>query len=105
MTQTNNHKAVPQWSFGDRLRRARLNAEMSRAEVADRLGVPTRRYTGWEADQFRPRDLVAVAQAMSVITGVSTEWLLGLDDELTKLNSPFSHLLIDKFTCSPVPAA
>ena len=72
---------IPEWTFGDRLRKARREAGLSQQEVAERIGVPLGRYSGWETGEFSPRsaDLVDVAKKVSAITDVPTEWLLGLE--------------------------
>lgn len=77
-------EAVPEWTFGDRLRKARRVAGLSQAELADALGVSTARLSNWEAGYNLPRDLVRTANAAGVATGVATEWLLGLLPEQSR---------------------
>lgn len=72
---------IPEWSFGDRLRKARKSAGFSQEELAGRIGVALSSYGTWEAERATPRGtvLVNVARKVSDETGVPAEWLLGLE--------------------------
>ncbi len=72
-------QTVPEWTFGDRLRKARRLTGMTQRDFATAIGEDSRAYSQWEADNNRPRHLVEVCQAVERITGVSASWLLGLD--------------------------
>lgn len=73
---------IPQWTFGERLRKARRDHKRwSQRAFAEALGVTEAAYAQWESDNNRPRDIVAVAQRVQDITGVSANWLLGLTDD------------------------
>jgi len=69
---------IPEWHFGDRLRKARRSAGLSQAEMATHLGVATARLSNWEAGINQPRDLISMAMAASEATGVPAEWIAGL---------------------------
>ncbi len=47
---------------------------------ADALGVKPGSLAGWETDRQRPRDVVALAKRIEMITRVPAEWVLGLRD-------------------------
>lgn len=66
------------WTFGDRLRKARRVTGKSQQEIADLLNVKVGRYSAWEVDAARPRDVVAVARQIEAGTGIPADWLLGI---------------------------
>ncbi len=70
---------VPEWSFGDRLRKVRRETGMTQRGFAALLGVPEPRYAAWEADRATPSNVVAVAKTAQLATGVPASWLLGVD--------------------------
>jgi transcriptional regulator with XRE-family HTH domain len=80
MNNTTTTPAIPAWTFGDRLRKARRQAGLEQAQLAKKLGVSTASVSGWEADTNKPRRLMAVAQQVAEVTGVDQLWLLGLTD-------------------------
>lgn len=65
----------PKWTLGDRIRKARNEADLSKQVLADHLGVSMRTVTRWESDHVSPQhdSVVAVAAA----TGVNLGWLVG----------------------------
>lgn len=73
---------VPQWTFGERLEKARKKAHLSREEVAEHFSTSTKNVWNWEHD-VRPRDLDLgkFAQEWARLTKVPATWLLGLDSD------------------------
>lgn len=71
---------VPEWTFADRLRKARLTSELTQEEFAERLGAKSGAYAHWETGRNTPRQVVTIAQRIEMLTGVSATWLLGLAD-------------------------
>lgn len=69
---------IPDWDFSDRLRKIRREVRMGQAAFADRIGVGQDQLAHWEAGRHRPRDIVAVAQAVEREFGYSAAWLLDL---------------------------
>ena len=67
--------------MGDRLKHARLSAGYAQQkEVADKLGIERTRYLKWEhGDAQPPLDYVV---QMCKLFGVSSDYLLGIQDEL-----------------------
>lgn len=53
---------------------------LTQKAFAERIGVPAPRYSQWEADLGKPRDLVAVAKRIQLVAQVPAAWLLGVDD-------------------------
>lgn len=69
---------VPEWTFADRLRKARRQTSMTQKAFAAAIGADEKAYSQWEAGNNRPRELVDICQAVERVTGVSAGWLLGL---------------------------
>jgi transcriptional regulator with XRE-family HTH domain len=89
---------LPDWDFADRLRKARRISGMSQEQFARALGIGGPRYSAWESGRNTPTDFGLVCGAVSRLTGVSYEWLLGSDgphdDGLPHLDSnqePFDY--------------
>ena len=69
---------VPEWTLGDRLKKARVLAGIEQREMARQLGVTSGAISNWEKDISRPRqDLLQVLRRWSEITNVSYGWLVG----------------------------
>ncbi len=66
-------RTVPQWTPGDRLRKARVSAGLSQAELAFGTGIARTSIVSYEADRTGPSRPVLLAWSMA--TGISFEWL------------------------------
>lgn len=78
VTETTDTR-MPEWTFGDRLRKARREAKLTQEQMASALGLEkVGRYSAWEADNANPRDIITVAKRVAEVTGVPVDWLLGL---------------------------
>lgn len=64
---------MPEWTVGDRLRKARGVAGLTTSELADRIGVSKATVTNAESGRHRARRITLNAWAMA--TGVSVRWL------------------------------
>jgi transcriptional regulator with XRE-family HTH domain len=64
---------VPEWTIGDRLRKARELTGLEKAEFAAQLDVSRNTITNYEQGKVKPRTVVLRAWAMRC--GVSLEWL------------------------------
>ncbi len=53
---------------------------MDQAEFARALGFSRPAYQSYEAGRHSPRDVVAMARRIELLTGVPASWTLGLDD-------------------------
>lgn len=69
---------TPQWTLGDRIRRARLSAGMDRLELAGKLGVSRAAVGYWETDRSQPKDIMETLRQIAEITGVGEDWLFGI---------------------------
>jgi transcriptional regulator with XRE-family HTH domain len=70
----------PAWTLGDRIRKARTLNHMSQAEFAAAIGVKDGSLAAWETDRAQPRNVVAIARRIEVLTGIPAAWTLGIDD-------------------------
>ena len=76
--------AHPQWTFADRLRKAREIAGLGQAGMARALGLNTSAtYTNWESRRANrkgvrplPEDILETAERIEYVTGVPRMWIL-----------------------------
>jgi transcriptional regulator with XRE-family HTH domain len=73
MSTQQRYELVPEWSQGDRLRKARSLTGMTVAEFAKHIGVSDRTINNAEGDKRAVRQITLNAWALA--TGVSREWL------------------------------
>lgn len=73
---------TPEWTFADRLRKARRESKKSQAEMAEAIGVSKEAVAAWEAGLNKPRDIVAVARSVEDTTNISAAWLLGVSEHI-----------------------
>lgn len=64
---------VPEWTVGDRMRKALDGADLGVQEIADELGVTRSAVGKWLHGHVTPRRAVLMGWAQ--LTGVSLEWL------------------------------
>lgn len=83
-TQTN--EVVPEWTVGDRLRKARQVTGLTTREFAERIGVSQKTITSAENDVHAVRKITFLAWSMA--TGVPVEWLQTGDVEGTAKPRP-----------------
>lgn len=70
---TEPHGTVPQFTVGDRLRKAREVSGMDQGELAEAMGVSRKTIGNNESGGVTPRKIVIRAWALA--TGVDAEWL------------------------------
>jgi transcriptional regulator with XRE-family HTH domain len=80
--QTDSGPVYPNWSFGDRIRKARITTGMTQEEFAAAIKVKEGTLAAWETNRAHPRsaDIVDVAKRIEALTNIPTSWLLGIDD-------------------------
>ena len=64
---------VPQWTIGDRLRKAREDAGLDQGQLAEAMEVSRKTIGNNETGRVQPRRIVVRAWALA--TGVSFDWL------------------------------
>lgn len=65
--------ADPEWTTGDRIRKARHLAGLDQIDLAKRLGCSRNTVARWEQGRITPK--TATLLAVASITGVNPEWL------------------------------
>ena len=73
MTTFVDHGSVPQFTQGDRLRKAREITGLDQTEFAREIGVSRKTVWNAETDRTHPRQILL--RAWSLRTGVSLHWL------------------------------
>jgi len=66
---------VPQWTLGDRLRKAREAAGLKQAELARKIGISRASIVNYEAGRYVPSRPVLLSWALCC--GVDWAWLTG----------------------------
>lgn len=75
---TQRYERVPEWSRGDRFRKARNVTGLTVKEFAIKIGISAKSVNNYEGDHVAPRRVVLNAWALA--TGVPVEWLeLGIE--------------------------
>lgn len=70
---TERHGVIPEWTLGDRLRKARATTGLNTADFAELIGVSQKTVNNAESDHHKVRRIVLNAWALA--TGVAPEWL------------------------------
>lgn len=70
---TQKHEAIPQWTLGDRLRKARSLTGLNTRDFAAKIGVSHGTVTNAETDARGVREITIKQWAL--VTGVSETWL------------------------------
>lgn len=72
--EMSNAYTVPEWTIGDRLRKARESAGIGVAEMALRIGVGRNTITNYEHGHRSPS--ISALRQWAEITGTPASWLL-----------------------------
>lgn len=64
---------IPQWTLGEKLRKAREDAELQQQQLADKIGISRRSVSAYENDDSIPSRPVLLSWALA--TGVRLRWL------------------------------
>lgn len=75
MTEATTPAPVPQWTLGDRLRKAREHAGLKQTEMAAEIGIGRSSIINYESDKAIPARPVLIAWAIRC--AVPYEWLTG----------------------------
>jgi transcriptional regulator with XRE-family HTH domain len=81
---------APQWTVGDRLRKARTWAGITVEAMAADIGRSDRTIRNYETDTTTVPLLVL--RQYATVTGVSIDWLTGADTEANIIGYPLSAL-------------
>lgn len=80
--QINQENAIPEWTLGDRLRKAREHAGLSQTQLYAETGIARSSIVRYENDEARPSR--AMLLAWHLCTGVSLDWLMGLGEIIVR---------------------
>lgn len=78
MTEPLGGWTVPQWTLGERLRKARTHVDLTVDEMADELGCTTKTIYNYEQDRTVVR--VPALKLWALRTGVPLLWLIEGDE-------------------------
>lgn len=67
---------IPEWTFGDRLKKARAISGTDVEVIAKRAGRSARAVHSWEQAARQPRDVFGIVRVYAEVTGVPEHWLL-----------------------------
>lgn len=82
--------------FGDRLRKARLNANITQQELAKKVGAKANSVSNWENGISRP-DIEQVSQICAVLN-VSANFLIDTS-EISETITPADKIILNKYHC------
>lgn len=68
---------IPEWTTGDRMRKARRHAQIRTDEMAEQLGCSRTTITNYESGRSEPTGATLIAWA--TLTGVELDWLRGCE--------------------------
>lgn len=72
---TQTHHRTPEWTLGDRLRKAREEAGLDQAALADALGVSRATISNHEVGIGKRGTNRMMIRAWALATGVEAEWI------------------------------
>ena len=87
MSSSSEH--IPEWTAGDRFRKAREDAGLSQQELADAIGVDRNTVSAYELDH-RKRPMKMVVNAWALRCAVPVSWLIN-GSASTRWRSPSSR--------------
>jgi transcriptional regulator with XRE-family HTH domain len=70
---------VPEWTVGERMKKARTTAGLTVEFMAEQFGVKVPTIRSWEQSVRAPRQLLDRLREWARVTGVSYVWLLGAE--------------------------
>lgn len=68
------------WTFGDRIRKARRVVGITVDELARTVGVSKQAVSQWETGATTPRSVNAIARRIQIAYGIPATWLLGQEN-------------------------
>ncbi len=70
---------IPEWTPGERIRKARRELGLNQEDMAARLDVKRSTYEAWETGRNKP-DMTDLAPRLEAVTGISRLWFIGWAD-------------------------
>jgi transcriptional regulator with XRE-family HTH domain len=95
MALADDSRNIPQWTRGDRLRKAREVAGLNQKDMAERFGVSRTTVGGWEDDAQPTKGitLMEMIDQWADITGVDAAWIAGF--RIGSNRTPTLALIVD----------
>lgn len=93
MTSSNAHAyatgAIPVWTFGDKIRKARDITGLDQKAFAQQIDVSASSLAAYETGRTSPRfrDAPQIAKSIQMLTGIPYQWFL-VDDEPPTFKGP-----------------
>lgn len=81
---------VPEWSFGDRMRKVRTELGYDQREFAEKLDIKAPTLSSYEAGRANPRakDLPVLATKLEMLSNVPRAWFMGWETENPHPDNP-----------------
>ena len=86
---------VPDWTLGDKLRKARESAGLEMQELAAEIDIHRQSVARYERGEAKPKRHVLLA--WSSVTGVNLEWLSGSDSTYVEQSKRSTDLRFNPF--------
>lgn len=93
-TTTSRSFSVPEFTMGDRIRRARMNAGLKQQDIEDETGISRNSVTAWEHDARMPS--AALLRVLANYLRVPVEWITRAPHLLTHLRWRIGRQLYDR---------
>lgn len=81
-----SRSAVPQFTLGDRLRKAREYSGMEMQDLAAEIDIHRQTVARYESGQATPKRHVVLS--WSLVTGVDLDWIQGVPETSTQVEQP-----------------
>ncbi|WP_141899274.1 helix-turn-helix domain-containing protein [Paramicrobacterium agarici] len=81
--QQKSELRIPQWTFGDRVRKARHESGMDQKEFAAAIGIKSSTLAAYETGRANPRfkDVPVLSKRLELLTRIPRSWFMGFDDQ------------------------
>ncbi|TDX78685.1 helix-turn-helix protein [Rathayibacter sp. PhB151] len=72
---------VPQWTFGDKIRKARTLTGLSQVDFAARVNITASTLAAYETDRTTPRmkNLGTLAKSIELLAGIPRSWFFDFE--------------------------
>lgn len=92
--QQDTELRIPEWTFGDKLRKARAEVGMDQREFAMALGLTSSTLAAYETGRANPRfkDVGQLATKLESVTRISRSWFLGVNSRTSDYKATITHI-------------
>ena len=104
--QNNTELRIPQWSFGDKIRKARAQVGMDQREFAEAIGLTSSTIAAYETGRANPRfkDVGELAKKLERVTSIPRTWFVDFNSATSDYKSASSVVLHADFTGKSRPS-